>query len=317
MVIGSGATAVTLIPSLAATADHVTMLQRSPSYIASVPAKNPAAQFLRKVLPKRFQGPAIRWALALGTQGIYKLSKARPELVKKALRWGLERELPRGYDIDTHFTPAYSPWDQRMCIVPDGDLFKAIRAGNASVVTDHIDSFTETGLRLRSGTELEADIVVTATGLDLLFLGGIEITVDGEKIDVSEHLTYKGMMLEGVPNLAMAVGYTNASWTLKCDLTCDYVCRLLNRLHETGQRQCTAVNRDASVTHEPLLGLSSGYVQRSAHRFPKQGSRQPWQAHQSYLRDCRALRMQGIDDDAMAFSNPVPEPQDEMAAAPS
>lgn len=317
VVIGSGATAVTLIPSLAATADHVTMLQRSPSYIASVPAKNPAAQFLRKVLPKRFEGPAIRWALALGAQGIYKLSKARPELVKKALRWGLERELPRGYDIDTHFTPAYNPWDQRMCIVPDGDLFKAIRAGNASVVTDHIDSFTETGLRLRSGTELEADIVVTATGLDLLFLGGIEITVDGEKIDVSEHLTYKGMMLEGVPNLAMAVGYTNASWTLKCDLTCDYVCRLLNRLHETGQRQCTAVNRDASVTHEPLLGLSSGYVQRSAHRFPKQGSRQPWQVHQSYLRDYRALRMQGIDDDAMAFSNPVPEPQDEMAAAPS
>jgi monooxygenase len=306
VVIGSGATAVTLIPSMAEDAAHVTMLQRSPSYIVAVPAKNPAADLLRKVLPSRFAAPAIRWLLALGTQASYHLSKRRPGLVKKVLRRGLERQLPDGYDIDTHFTPSYDPWDQRLCAVPDGDLFKAITARTASVVTDHIDTFTEKGLLLTSGTELEADIIITATGLELLFLGGIELSVDGEVVDVASRLTYKGMMLEGVPNLAVAIGYTNASWTLKCDLTCDYVCRLLHHMRETGQRQSMPVNRDSSVTPEPLLGLSSGYVQRSADRFPKQGSRFPWQVHQSYLRDYRTLKQSPIEDDAMVFSNPVP-----------
>ncbi|MEO7430346.1 MAG: NAD(P)/FAD-dependent oxidoreductase [Acidimicrobiales bacterium] len=305
VVIGSGATAVTLIPSLARRAAHVTMLQRSPTYIASVPAKNPAAELLRKVLPERYAGNVIRWVLALGTQATYALSKRRPELVKRFLRKGIERELPAGYDIDTHFTPSYNPWDQRLCVVPDGDLFKAITAGTASVVTDRIDSFTETGLLLESGEELEADIIVTATGLELLFIGGIELSVDGAEVDVSSVLTYKGMMLEGVPNLALAIGYTNASWTLKCDLTCHYVTRLLNRLRATAQQQCTARNTDSSVTAQPLLGLSSGYVQRSADRFPKQGSKFPWQVHQSYLRDHRALKRSGIDDDAMVFSNPI------------
>jgi cation diffusion facilitator CzcD-associated flavoprotein CzcO len=181
------------------------------------------------------------------------------------------------------------------------------------VVTDHVDTFTEKGIRLESGEELDADIVVTATGLELLFIGGIDITVDDEKLDLSSKLTYKGMMLEGVPNLALAIGYTNASWTLKCDLTCDYVTRLLNRMHETGQQQCTPVNSDAAVVPAPLLGLTSGYVQRSAHLFPKQGSKQPWQVHQSYLRDYRALKLSGIDDDAMVFSTPVAE----MEAVPA
>jgi cation diffusion facilitator CzcD-associated flavoprotein CzcO len=263
-------------------------------------------RFLRRALPARYADDAVRWALALGTQATYVLSKRHPSLVRRVLRRGVQRQLPRGYDVDTHFTPAYDPWDQRLCAVPDGDLFKAISAGRASIVTDRIDTFTETGLRLESGAELEADIIVTATGLELLFIGGIELTVDGEPVDIAERLTYKGMMLEGVPNLALAVGYTNASWTLKCDLTCGYVTRLLNHLHTTGNRQCTPRNHDPRIAAQPLLGLSSGYVQRSADRFPKQGTAFPWQAHQSYLRDYRLFKRSRLEDDAMEFTSPVP-----------
>jgi cation diffusion facilitator CzcD-associated flavoprotein CzcO len=283
------------------------MLQRSPTYIVSMPAKDPIARLLQRLLPARWAGPAIKWFKAVTTQGSYVLSKRRPALMKKILRKGIERQLPKGYDIDTHFTPRYDPWDQRLCLVPNGDLFKAIRKGTASVVTDRIATFTETGLLLESGAELEADIVVTATGLELLFIGGIEVSVDGEALDLPNKLTYKGMMLEGVPNFALAVGYTNASWTLKCDLTCDYVTRLLNHMRETGTRQCTPVNDDANVVGAPLLGLNSGYVQRSAHKFPKQGSRMPWQVHQSYLKDYRALKMSDVTVDSMVFSNPVPK----------
>jgi cation diffusion facilitator CzcD-associated flavoprotein CzcO len=307
VVIGSGATAVTLIPSMAETAAHVTMLQRSPTYIASLPAKDPIADLLRKILPARYAGPAVRWFKALTTQGSYNLSRRWPKLMKWLLRKGVEARLPKGYDVEKHFTPKYDPWDQRLCVVPNGDLFKAINAGTASVVTDQIASFTEKGILLQSGTELEADIVITATGLELLFIGGIEASVDGEPLDLPSKLTYKGMMLEGVPNLAIAVGYTNASWTLKCDLTCDYVTRLLNHLHDTGLQQCTPVNNDATVEAQPLLGLSSGYVMRSADRFPKAGSKFPWQVHQSYLRDYKALKRSDIQDEAMVFSNPVRE----------
>jgi monooxygenase len=303
VVIGSGATAVTLAPALAETAGHVTMVQRSPTYIAALPARDPIADALARILPPRQAGPALRWFKALSTQAFFELSQRRPELVKRMVRRQISRQLPAGYDVDTHFTPRYNPWDQRFCIAPDGDLFKAIRNGSVSVVTDYIDTFTERGLLLKSGTELEADIIVTATGLELLFIGGIELRVDGEAVDVASKLVYKGMMLEGVPNLAVAVGYTNASWTLKCDLTCNYVCRLLNHMQATGMRQCTPVNGDGSVSARPLLGLTSGYVQRAAQRFPKQGSRFPWQVHQSYLRDYRALRLGGIKDDAMVFSN--------------
>ena len=260
---------------------------------------------MRFLLPTRLSGPVIKWFKAVTTQGFYVLSRKRPRLVKRLLLWLTKLQLPKGYDL-THFTPRYDPWDQRVCVVPDGDLFKAIKKGTVSVVTDHVDAFTETGIRLRSGAEVPADIVVSATGLELLFIGGIQASVDGEPVDLPTLLTYKGMMLEGVPNLAIAIGYTNASWTLKCDLTCQYVTRLLNHLHVQGLRQCTPINSDASVTAEPLLGLTSGYVLRSADRFPKQGSRFPWQVHQSYLRDYRALKVGGITDDAMVFSNPAP-----------
>jgi cation diffusion facilitator CzcD-associated flavoprotein CzcO/NAD(P)-dependent dehydrogenase (short-subunit alcohol dehydrogenase family) len=307
VVIGSGATAVTLVPSLAADAEHVTMLQRSPTWVAAVPARNPAADLLRRTLPERYAGDAVRWTLALGTQATYHLSKRRPQIVKRALRKGLERELPDGYDIDTHFTPSYDPWDQRLCAARDGDLFRAIRKGDASVVTDRIDTFTETGLRLESGTELDVDIIVTATGLELLFLGGIELRVDGEAVEVGERLAYRGVMLEGVPNLSMAVGYTNASWTLKANLNSDFTARLMNRLRQLGLRQATPRRGDAELDELPLLGLNSGYIERSADRFPKQSSVDPWRMHQSYLRDHRAMTSPGaIDDDALELSNPAP-----------
>ena len=306
VVIGSGATAVTLVPSLADRAEHVTMLQRSPTYITSLPAKNPAVDTIRRVVPQRWSGDAVRWTMALGTQASYHLSRRRPEMMKRALRKGVERHLPEGYDVETHFTPSYDPWDQRLCVVPDGDLFRAIRTGTASVVTDHIDRFTAEGILLRSGETLPADVVVTATGLELLFIGGIEVSVDGQVVELPDRLTYKGMMIEDVPNLALAIGYTNASWTLKADLTCDYVVRLLQHMRRTGQRQCTPHRVSGEVTAEPLLGLTSGYVQRSADRFPKQGSEFPWQVYQSYLRDYRALKRSDVVDESMQFSNPVP-----------
>lgn len=304
VVIGSGATAVTLVPAMAKDASHVTMLQRSPTYVVSVPERSPIAKGLRKILPDHRAGSITRWILAMGTQGSYFLSKRNPELVKKVLRKGLERELPPGYDIDTHFTPTYNPWDQRLCAVPDGDLFKSLSDGSSSIVTGHIDTFTETGVRLTTGEEIDADIIVTATGLELLFLGGIDLVVDDEKVDVSERLVYKGMMLEGVPNLAIAVGYTNASWTLKADLTSDYVTRLLAHMRATGKRKCTPVNDDPSMDEAPLLGLDAGYIQRSADRFPKAGSQYPWRVYQNYFRDYRVLKKSDIEDGTMRFSSP-------------
>jgi monooxygenase len=303
VVIGSGATAVTLVPALAQSASHVTMLQRSPTYIASLPEKSPVVGVLRKVLPAQQAGTAAKWFHALLTQAFYGVSRKYPNLVRRMLSKGLERQLPPRYDIATHFTPRYNPWDQRFCAVPNGDLFKTLSSGAASVVTDQIERFTESGLRLSSGDELEADIIVTATGLELLFLGGIVLSVDGARVDPSTRLTYKGMMIEGVPNLALAIGYTNASWTLKCDLTCDYVCRLLNFMHDRSLTECVPRNKEgASTASGPLLGLTSGYIQRSAHLLPKQGTKQPWKVHQSYWRDYRALKMGDIDDSIVEFS---------------
>jgi monooxygenase len=306
VVIGSGATAITLIPSMADTAEHVTMLQRSPTYVAARPTKDPIVQLLRR-LPARVSAPAVRWTFALGTQATYFISKLRPELVKGALRRMAKRQLPKGYDL-RHFTPTYNPWDQRLCVDADGGLFRAIRNGTASVVTDHVDTFTERGILLQSGEELEADVIVTATGLEVLFIGGIEVTVDGEKIDVPERLTYKGMMLEGVPNIAMAIGYTNASWTLKCDLTCGYVTKLLNHMHDHGQRQCTPLDVGGAVSDGTVLGLQSGYVQRAAHLLPKQGKEFPWRVSQSYITDYRAMKLKPVDDGIMQFTNPVRQP---------
>jgi monooxygenase len=303
VVIGSGATAMTLVPSMAQSAEHVTMLQRSPSYVVSLPAEDPIARMLRRFLPAKAAYPIMRWKNVLLTMLSFQLSRRRPRLMKRLLRKGIERQLPLGYDIDTHFKPSYDPWDQRLCLVPNGDLFDAIGDGRASVVTDRIDTFTETGLKLASGAELEADLIVTATGLNLLALGGLQIAVDGRDITLAETMSYKGMMLSGIPNFAFAVGYTNASWTLKCDLTCEYVCRLLNYMDERGYRQCSPQNRDPSVAERPFIDFSSGYVVRSIDQFPKQGSKAPWRLHQNYPLDILNLRFGTVEDSAMEFSN--------------
>ena len=313
VVIGSGATAVTIVPALAETAAQVTMLQRSPTYIASAPRFDPLVKVLRRLLRARRADTVIRWYKALTTQAVYHVSRRWPEFVKRALLKMVARQLPDGYDVDTHFTPRYNPWDQRFCAVPDGDLFKAISAGAVEVVTDRIRTFTESGLELESGRTLEADVVVSATGLDVLFMGGMSLTVDGAEVDVAKRLAYKGMMLEGVPNMAMGVGYTNASWTLKCELTCDYVCRLLNRMRDDGMTKAEPVNDDPSIEAVPLLGLNSGYVLRGADRMPKQGSRHPWRVHQSYLKDYRVMKRGELVDAELVLSRPG----DELLAAAS
>jgi cation diffusion facilitator CzcD-associated flavoprotein CzcO len=306
VVIGSGATAVTLVPALAATAAHVTMLQRSPTYVVSRPAEDPFANRLRRWLPAKLAYALVRWRNLLLVMFFYRLSRRKPERVKRGLIGMVREQLGPGYDVATHFTPRYNPWDQRLCLVPDADLFEAIRQGRASVVTDRIETFTESGLKLASGAELAADIVVTATGLNLQPLNGIALTVDGQAIDPGQTLSYKGMMYEGVPNLAQAFGYTNASWTLKCDLTCEYVTRLLNHMRRTGLRQVVPRNDDPTLGREPWLDFTSGYVRRAMDRFPKQGSRPPWRLHQNYLRDLISLRHARLDDGVLKFSNPAP-----------
>ncbi len=301
VVIGSGATAVTLVPAMADTAAHVTMLQRSPSYIVALPDEDPIANFARRHLPGKVAYSIARWKNVLLTLGSFQLSRRRPAVMKAILRKGIQRQLPADYDIDTHFKPKYNPWDQRLCLVPNGDLFKAIREGTASVVTDQIETFTERGLKLASGAELEADVIVTATGLNLLALGGMQIVVDGQEVALPDTMGYKGMMLSGIPNLAVALGYTNASWTLKCDLTCEYVCRLLKYMDEHGYVQVTPENNDPTVLPEPFLDFSSGYVVRSIHEFPKQGSKAPWRLYQNYPRDIFSLRYSALDDGALRF----------------
>jgi cation diffusion facilitator CzcD-associated flavoprotein CzcO len=307
VVIGSGATAMTLVPAMAADAAKVTMLQRSPTYVVSMPGEDGMAIFLRRFLPDRAVYPIVRWKNVL-LQGVsYRLSRRRPELMKKLLRRGLMKALPPGYDIDTHFKPRYDPWDQRLCLVPDADLFQALGDGSAEIVTDRVASFTEQGIELESGGELEADVVVTATGLNLLFLGGMRIAIDGEEPDVSRALTYKGMMLSDFPNFAYTLGYTNASWTLKADLTAEYVCRLLNHMDATGDRVCMPKITDPSVTEEPLLDFNSGYVLRSLDHLPKQGSKEPWKLRQNYPLDLHTLRRGQIADGVLEFSTPVPQ----------
>jgi monooxygenase len=303
IVIGSGATAVTLVPAMAERAAHVTMLQRSPGYIVSLPARDPVADRLRRVLPAKVAYPIVRWKNVLLTSAFFQLSRRAPRFIKALIRKGVEKRLPPGYDIDTHFKPRYNPWDQRVCLVPDGDLFEAIGKGEASIVTDRIETFTETGVKLASGTELEADLIVTATGLNLLPVGGVTIAVDGREIELSETVGYKGLMFSGVPNLAIAIGYTNASWTLKCDLACEYVCRMLNHMDEHGYRQCMPRAPDPSLPTEAFLDLMSGYVLRSVDRFPKQGSRAPWRLHQNYARDILLLRRGTLEDEGMEFSS--------------
>jgi len=301
VVIGSGATAVTLVPAMAKDAAKVTMLQRSPTYIASMPAADPVAQLLHRFLPARAVYPIVRWKNVLAQLAIYKLSRTRPGILKKFLRRGIERMLPPGYDVDTHFTPRYNPWDQRLCLVPDADLFKAIGDGSAEVVTDRIAGFDENGIELESGQRLDADVVVTATGLNVLFLGEAKLRVDGVEPNLATTWVYKGMMLNDIPNFAFTLGYTNASWTLKADLVAEYVCRLLNHMDAGGYDYFVPEVTDPTITEEPLLDFNSGYVLRALDGLPKQGSKEPWKLKQSYPYDLRAMRRGDLLDGSMQF----------------
>lgn len=302
VVIGSGATAVTLVPALAQTAGHVTMLQRSPTYILAMPTEDAIATRLRALLGTRRGYAVTRWKNVAITTLIYQLSRRKPEMIRGWIRKLAIGQLPAGYDVDAHFKPAYNPWDQRLCLVPDGDLFTAIREGRASVVTDRIATFTESGLRLESGAELAADIVVTATGLRLLAFGGTELAVDGRPVRLPETMAYKGMMLSGVPNFAFTIGYTNASWTLKADLVSEFSCRLLRYMDARGYDTAVPVNDDPSVTEQPLLDFQAGYVLRSIDQFPRAGSRKPWRLGMSYAHDVVTLRYGKIDDGSIRFS---------------
>ncbi|APR55238.1 FAD-containing monooxygenase EthA [Sphingomonas koreensis] len=305
VVIGSGATAVTLVPEMAKTAAHVTMLQRSPTYIVARPSEDGIANWLRAKLPGKLAYRLTRLKnISLG-QFFYRLARRKPEKTKERLIQMVRDELGEDYDVATHFTPRYNPWDQRICLVPDADLFASIREGRASVVTDQIETFEEEGIRLKSGDLLPAEVIVTATGLDMQLMSGIPFTVDGVRVDPAKSLGYKAMMYSDIPNLASSFGYTNASWTLKSDLTAAYVARLLNTMKKRGMRQATP-RIAGDVEPEPFLDFTSGYVQRGMDKFPKQGNRKPWRVHQNYALDLVALRWGGIDE-GMEFSNPEPK----------
>jgi monooxygenase len=301
IVIGSGATAITLIPQLAKDAAHVTMLQRSPSYLFNRPREDAIANRLRRVLPQRLAWRLTRAKDVLVDMAIYQLARRRPELAKQKLIQLVREQLPPDFDVATHFTPRYNPWRQRVCLVADGDFFKAIKKGSVSVVTDEIEAFTAGGVRLKSGTDLAADIVVIATGLNLRLMGNIELTVDGARPDVSKAMTYKSAMLSGVPNLTFTFGYTNASWTLKADLTATFACRLIRHMNARGY-SIAVPRRDPQVCAEPFLDFTSGYVTRALDLLPRQGSERPWRVYQNYLLDLFTLRFSRIDDGVLKFS---------------
>ena len=304
VVIGSGATAVTIVPEMAKTAAHVTMLQRSPTYVVSRPGEDSIANLLRRFLPVGAAYAITRWKNVLFQLFFFRMARKSPAKVKERLIGMVSSELGPDYDVGTHFTPSYNPWDQRLCLVPDADLFTSLKSGKASVVTNQIAQFTADGIELKSGRVLAADIVVTATGLKLNILGSVAVLVDGVTIDPSKELTYKGMMLSDVPNAAFAFGYTNASWTLKADLTSEFVCRTLNYMDKRGMRIATPVRTDPSMSEEPYLDFSSGYVQRALDILPKQGVKAPWKLNQNYALDLMILRFGKIDDGTMQFSNP-------------
>jgi monooxygenase len=302
VVIGSGATAVTIIPVIARTAAHVTMLQRSPTYIVSRPTEDAFAKKLRRYLPTGIAYSIARWYNVLFAMYFYNLSRRKPDAVRQWIVDQARTLLGAGYDVETHFTPHYNPWDQRLCFAPDADFFDAIKSGKADVVTDQIATFTETGIRLQSGRELKTDIVVTATGLKLRLLGGIQIAVDGKPIRFADTLNFKGSMFSDVPNLFGALGYTNASWTLKSDLTSAYAARLINYMDKHGYVACTPRQHDPSVMPEPLIDFSSGYIQRAIDQLPCQGSKKPWRLYQNYVRDLISLRFGAVNDRALEFS---------------
>ncbi len=300
VVIGSGATAVTLVPALAEKAAHVTMLQRSPSYVVSRPAEDAVANFFRRFLPSRAAYALTRWKNVLLGILFYNFARKRPESMKRLVAKGVRKQL--GEEIaGKHFTPSYNPWDQRLCLVPDADLFDSIKNGKATVVTDHVEKFTADGIELKSGEHLEADVIVTATGLSMKLMSGMKLIVDDEIVDMSETFTYKGMMFSDVPNLAFALGYTNASWTLKCDLTAQYVCRMLKFMDEKNYAICTPRFNDPTVEAIPVVDFNSGYIQRAIKTLPKQGSKTPWRLHQNYVKDLKMLRRGNLEDGTMEF----------------
>ena len=302
IVIGSGATAVTLVPEMAKDAKHVTMLQRSPTYVVSAPQQDPLAIFLQKYLPSKLSYFIVRWKNILRQQWYFRLCKKNPKRVKDFIINQVRKSLGHDYDVDKHFTPNYNPWDQRMCLVPNGDLFKSIRKKQTSVVTDTIDKFTSTGIKLKSGKTLAADLIVTATGLNLEICSNINLKVDGKDINLPDTVTYKGMMFRGVPNLVSTFGYTNASWTLGADLTSEYVCRLLNYMKKSSIKKCCPEANSKIENNDDWLNLTSGYIKRSKDIFPKQGKRSPWTNNQNFLKDIFQIRYGKINDGEIKFS---------------
>jgi monooxygenase len=306
VVIGSGATAVTLVPEMAARTAHITMLQRSPSWIVALPARDRIGAGLQRVLPQGIAHGLIRWKNILLAMALFQFARRRPKGFQRLLLDDARRRLPQGFDVERHLLPRYAPWDQRLCIIPDADLYKAVASGRASIVTDAIERFTPTGIRLASGAELPADIVVSATGLKLQMLGGARLSVDGEPVDLAQRVAYRGAMCEGVPNLALAMGYTNASWTLKAELIARYVCRLLNHMRAHGEDFCVPVRDGPAGATRPALDLSSGYIQRAAGVLPRQGERKPWRMLQNYVHDMVSLRFSRLRDGALRFGRAAP-----------
>ncbi len=302
IIIGSGATAVTLVPSMAQTAAHVTMLQRSPTYIVARPGSDSSATRLKRYLPSRWASRVVRWRNILLSMYFYNIARTKPEKFAAALIAGARAQLGPEYDVATHFTPKYKPWDQRLCLVPDGDLFQSIRDGKASIVTDTIERFTESGIELRSGKELAADLIVTATGLAMKLISGVEISVDGKRVELGKTFNYKGTMFSGIPNFALTIGYTNASWTLKAELSCLYVCRLLNYMDRRKLRVAVPNFLEGSIREQPMVSLTSSYVQRVLSELPKQGSKHPWALRNHFPRDSFSLRFGKVNDGSILFS---------------
>ena len=308
VVIGSGATAVTLVPEIAKSAAGVTMLQRSPTYVVAWPDEDRIANALRRWLPARTACALTRWKNVAAGIYFYRLCKRDPERAKAMILEGVRSALGPNYDVATHFTPRYNPLDQRLCLAPNGDFFQSIREGRTTIVTDEIETFVERGLKLRSGRHLEADLVITATGLNLHVLGGAELAIDGRSADPATTLSYKGVLYSDIPNLASVLGYTNASWTLKADLISGYVCRLLNYMDRHSYIRCTPRNTDPTIERLPPVDFSSGYFRRAMDKLPSQGSRRPWRIHQNYVLDLLDLRFARLDDGVLEFASRPPAP---------
>ena len=315
IVIGSGATAMTLVPAMAEKAKSVTMVQRSPTYVVSMPDEDQIANTLRKILPGSWAYSLTRYKNTKLQQIMYKRMRSQPEKMKRYLVGLVKKALGSDHDVDTHFTPSYNPWDQRMCLIPNGDLFRSIKSGKTAVVTERIERFTETGIRLESGDEIDADVIVTATGLNMLLMGGAEFFVDDKPVNFSEKFSYKGMMYADIPNLIQTFGYINASWTLRADLTAEYACRLINQMDKLGARQSVAVlaDRDSNMRAKPWIeNFSAGYIQRSLDMLPKQGEEDPWRNTQNYALDKKIIRDAPLEDGVMSFRDRI-DPDDKMA----